>query len=206
MFKKEDSSSQSRLRKDIKLPTLPVVPTMPEPPSKGVPTLPASLKMITPDIVKLPSIPAVPSIPQRPVKSALIFTMDSIDSYIANSKRGGPGGEIVVRESLQHAFDVLNVRYDVIKSDQELLSKDFRQYDFFILDPWTWAAKGWVPKSFLVGNENKLFILDFFGSERLKGHTNFQIPASQFLTAFGVTFKSNTFLGYYIPAIQPTVM
>lgn len=201
-----DLNIHSSLRSDVgvKLPTIPVIPTIPDPPLK-ISAEPPRLTLPSVEMVKLPSVPDLPSIPHKP-KSALIFTMDSIDSYIANSKHGGPGGEIVIRESLQHAFDLLNVRYDVVKSDQELGTKDFKQYDYFILDPWTWAAKGWVPKPFLVEQENKLYILDFFGSEKLKGSTNFQIPPSRFLTAFGVAFKSNSFLGYYIPPVPSNQM
>jgi hypothetical protein len=68
--------------------------------------------------------------------------MDSIESYEINSRSGGPAGEILIRESLQKAFDSLNVQYDVVKSDLELSSKQHKKYDFFILDPWTWAGKG----------------------------------------------------------------
>ena len=153
-----------------------------------------------------PSIPSIPTIStkyqpqqQRRLKRALIFTMDSIDSYVANSRSGGPGGEILVRESLQRAFEKLNVKYDVIKSDHDadhIAMTSSGYYDFLIMDPWTWATKGWVPKPFLVGHEEKVFILDFFGSESLKGN-HFYIPPTRFLTAFG-GYPSNPFLGFSI--------
>lgn len=125
--------------------------------------------------------------------------MDSIDSYVANSKTGGPAGEILIRESLQLAFDLLNVHYDVMTSDMQLGKVNPNNYDFIILDPWTWAAKGWKPKPFIRGQEKKIYMLDFFGSDKLKGsNPDFHLPPSRFLTAFktGEQGESNTFLGY----------
>ena len=57
--------------------------------------------------------------------------------------------------------------------------------------------KGWVPKAPLVGQQHKIFILDFFGGEPLQGGDTFVIPDERFLTAFPIA-KGNSFLGYYI--------
>lgn len=54
---------------------------------------------------------------------------------------------------------------------------------------------GWVPKANLVGLDDRIFILDFFGSDRLRGR-GMQIPPTRFLTAFGA--PGNTFLGYFM--------
>ena len=125
--------------------------------------------------------------------------MDSIDSYVTSSKSGGPAGEILIRESLQLAFDLLNVHYDVMTTDSQLAKINPNNYDFIILDPWTWAGKGWKPKPFIKGQEKKIYMLDFFGSDKLKGNNiDFKLPPSRFLTAFrtGENDFKNTFLGY----------
>ena len=101
-------------------------------------------------------------------KKALLFTMDSITQIVEKSKQGGPAGEITIRKSLEKGLDYLGVSLDVCRSDEEfarLSSKIPSSYDFVFLDPWTWAGKGWQPKPFLKGQESKIFILDFFGSE-----------------------------------------
>jgi hypothetical protein len=49
----------------------------------------------------------------------------------------------------------------------------------------------------LIGSEEKIFVLDFFGSRKLlNSKPNFVIPPSRLLTAFGSPW--NVFLGYYI--------
>lgn len=54
-----------------------------------------------------------------------------------------------------------------------------------------------MPKPVLQGQAHKVYVLDFFGSERLpKEKPQFKIPASRFLTAYG--YPGNQFLGYYI--------
>jgi hypothetical protein len=54
---------------------------------------------------------------------------------------------------------------------------------------------GWKAKPQLAGQEDKVFMLDFFGSRALKG-TGLALSPLRFLTAFPTPF--NTFLGYYI--------
>lgn len=70
-----------------------------------------------------------------------------------------------------------------------------KQFTILLLDPWTWAAKGWVPKRQLLGHEHKVFILDFFGSSKLRG-AGMHVPPSRFLTAYPTRW--NSFLGYSI--------
>lgn len=49
----------------------------------------------------------------------------------------------------------------------------------------------------LIGQEKKIFVLDFFGSERLlNSKSDFIIPPKRLLTAFGSPW--NTFLGFYL--------
>ena len=104
-------------------------------------------------------------------------------------------GEITVRHSLESAFEVLNISLTTLRSDHEFNSCDAKSYDIIILDPWTWAKQGWVPKDVIRGLDDRIYILDFFGSERLRG-SGLTIPPSRVLTAFGS--KWNTFLGYYM--------
>jgi len=104
-------------------------------------------------------------------------------------------GEITIRRSLEKAFEHLHISLDVFHSDDEFNKCDCSKYDIIILDPWTWAKKGWVPKDVIKGRDDKIYILDFFGSEKLRG-SGLNVPPSRVLTAFGS--KWNTFLGYYI--------
>lgn len=58
-------------------------------------------------------------------------------------------------------------------------------------------ATGWRLKAQLRGRQNKMLILDFFGSG--KPHANLGVPARQHLTAFPVpASQSRTFLGYSV--------
>eukprot|EP00603_Paraphysomonas_imperforata_P006189 CAMPEP_0114419918 /NCGR_PEP_ID=MMETSP0103-20121206/4282_1 /TAXON_ID=37642 ORGANISM="Paraphysomonas imperforata, Strain PA2" /NCGR_SAMPLE_ID=MMETSP0103 /ASSEMBLY_ACC=CAM_ASM_000201 /LENGTH=194 /DNA_ID=CAMNT_0001588367 /DNA_START=117 /DNA_END=698 /DNA_ORIENTATION=+ len=113
------------------------------PPTKGkssgglfFPSVPSSVKSVKSEEFAIPStVPAVLS-----GKRALLFTMDSISSYEANSKKGGAAGELLIRHSLEHAFQVLGVSLDVMRSDAEFLKAKGDQYDIIIVDPWTWAG------------------------------------------------------------------
>jgi len=134
--------------------------------------------------------------PARP-RRALVFTMDSISAYEEDSRRGGAAGEIRVRESLQAALKQLGVDVKTIRSDAEFDTQNGALFDFIIVDPWTWAARGWVPKLPLRGQDEKVYVLDFFGSPKLKG-TGLNVPANHFLTAFGSPW--NAFLGYSMAA------
>lgn len=142
-------------------------------------------------------------------KKAVLFTMDSIQSYVDNSRKGGAAGEILIRTSLEQAFNLLGVQLTTIHSDNEFEKVKGQEYDYILVDPWTWAGPGWVPKRPIRGLNDRIYIMDFFGSEKLKigpnqkrgaGHgdasKNFNIPPNRFLTAFGSPW--NTFLGYMI--------
>jgi len=131
--------------------------------------------------------------------TALLYTMDSINTYADNASKGGPAGELTVRHSLEEALDSFGVQLTVATNDDEMLRLgEEKGYDIYIFDPWTWAGKGWKPRPFLVGKEKSTFILDFFGGGdsdvRSKG---FNLSGTNFLTAFPVV-KSNSFLGYFI--------
>ena len=127
--------------------------------------------------------------------------MDSITSYEENSHKGGAAGEILIRHSLEHAFKKLGVELRVVKSDREFETISGADYDIIIVDPWTWAAKGWVPKPPLRGQDSKIYVLDFFGSQRLRGK-GLVVPPERFLTAFGAS--GNAFLGYFTPTPPST--
>jgi hypothetical protein len=73
---------------------------------------------------------------------ALLFTMDSMDSYEQAASRGGAAGEILVRRSLEEAFRHFHVQLDVARSDGDFESRRLSDYDIIVLDPWTWAAPG----------------------------------------------------------------
>lgn len=47
-----------------------------------------------------------------------------------------------MRKSLQSALQHFGVKVDVISSDAQFDACNLKLYDFVILDPWTWAAKG----------------------------------------------------------------
>jgi hypothetical protein len=108
-------------------------------------------------------------------------------------------GEITIRHSLEEAFKLLNISLTTLHSDREFNDCDAKGYDIILLDPWTWAKQGWVPKDVIRGLDDRIYILDFFGSERLRG-SGLTIPPSRILTAFGS--KWNTFLGYYMEELD----
>lgn len=148
-----------------------------------------------------PPLPSIVSNPPRKqdkkkdMKAAL-FTMDSIASYERNSLHGGASGELIIRHALEDAFRYFDVSLRIIRSDEEFSRTKLDEYDLVILDSWTWAAKGWVPKPNILRHEKKVYILDFFGSSRLRGNSLAISVRSQILTAFPSPW--NQFLGYYI--------
>jgi hypothetical protein len=68
--------------------------------------------------------------------------MDCMRSYEENSRGGGAAGELIVRHSLEAAFEHLHVPLRIIRSDEEFNTCEMSGYDIIILDTWTWAAKG----------------------------------------------------------------
>lgn len=106
-------------------------------------------------------------------------------------------GEILIRKSLEYALTKhFNVDVLVVKSDNEFNTLNVQLYDFLILDPWTWAGPGWVPKQVIKGHEHKLYLLDFFGSASYRGTLHLPSIKTRVLTAFGSPW--NTFLGFYL--------
>ena len=139
-------------------------------------------------------------VPQRR-RRVLIYTMDSISSYEENSRRGGAAGEILIRLCLEKTLKNFGVDSHIVTSDYDfdsLSPRSVATYDYILLDPWTWAAKGWVPKASIRGQDAKIFILDFFGSPKLRG-SGLNVPPARFLTAYGSPW--NTFLGFYLPPL-----
>ena len=56
---------------------------------------------------------------------------------------------------------------------------------------------GWRLKPQLIGRQERIFILDFFGAD--KPHANLGVPLGQHLTAFPVpASQQRTFLGYHV--------
>ncbi|CAM9939829.1 unnamed protein product [Heterosigma akashiwo] len=122
--------------------------------------------------------------------------MDSITSYVEGSRKGGPAGEILIRTALEHGLRELGFAVDTATSDAEFdrLGKQRDNYSVLIVDPWTYAKKGWVPKTPLVGREKDVYVLSFFGTQGLK---NLKIDLrTQVLTAFP-TAPHNDFIGYF---------
>lgn len=98
-------------------------------------------------------------VPRR-MKSAVLFTMDSIYSYEQNSLTGGASGvvthhqrinvclypllllllllfitgELIVRKALEYAFDHFGARIDVLRSDRDFNRCKLKNYDIIILD------------------------------------------------------------------------
>lgn len=130
-------------------------------------------------------------------KRAVIFTMDAFGGYEADSLRGGAAGELIVRHSLEYALSLLGVSVSVLRGDKEFEHYDLQHADYILLDPWTWAGKGWVLKPQLRGLESRIYLLDFFGAAPgTKQRTALHIDPMRILTAFGSPW--NTFLGYFI--------
>lgn len=146
--------------------------------------------------------PAAPVAPFRPFR-ALIFTMDSLTAYIEGAARGGPAGEILIRESLQRQLMSLGAsKIDVAAGDEQFFAltatdAQVNAYDLIFLDPWTVVGPGWVPRPFIAGRERKVFVLSFFGLTEVGYGT--RVETRHVLTAFPV-HAGNSFLGY---AAQP---
>jgi CheY-like chemotaxis protein len=121
--------------------------------------------------------------------------MDTIPSYEENSRSGGASGELVIRYALEEVLKENGVSVHVVRSDPEFDQCQMNTYDIILLDSWTWAMKGWVPKRNIRGHEKKIYILDFFGAQSMRGNS-LNISPKQILTAFKSPW--NSFLGYYI--------
>lgn len=134
-----------------------------------------------------PRTPPPPPTTTTP-KSLLLFTMDSIKTYSQSASKGGPAGEIIIRKSLTTTLSSLypNLRISVASSDSEMETLgSLSKFDIYVFDPWTWAGPGWKLRPFIT-DPSKLFILDFFGSERsyidknggIRGFDKVRTPAS----------------------------
>lgn len=53
-------------------------------------------------------------------------------------------GELLIRHSLEHAFEVLGVQLDVMTSDAAFLKANGDRYDIIIVDPWYVSASSSV--------------------------------------------------------------
>ena len=51
-------------------------------------------------------------------------------------------GELTIRKSLEYALVHFGADVYTATSDDEFQRQDLRNYNYIILDPWTWAAKG----------------------------------------------------------------
>jgi succinate dehydrogenase flavin-adding protein (antitoxin of CptAB toxin-antitoxin module) len=159
--------------------------------------------------------------PRRQYK-AFWFTMDSLQSYIDNAQRGGPAGEITVRNSLTAALAKLNVDVEEARSDDEfesMTNHDVDRYDLFFFDPWTYVGPGtlctctvtsrhsnqryhccdspagWIPRSFLPGRESRTFLVSFFGMRQVGN--GFELPLNHVLTPYPCN-PDNTFVGFTV--------
>jgi hypothetical protein len=122
---------------------------------------------------------------------ALIFTMDSLSSYVERAARGGPSGELRIRLSLQQGLSILKIPFKVASSDAEfnsLFSAADLNFTHVFLDEWTVVDSNWK----LRVNHPNVFVFAFFGaSDHPSG-----LPAQRFLTAYPYDFSDNTFLGF----------
>jgi len=104
-------------------------------------------------------------VPKR--EKVLVFTMDSLKSRERKAGEGGPLGEALIRKPLVLKLEELGFSVHTATSDEEFEQElSDPSYQRFILDPWTWARKGFIPKGRLAtqaGIGKKTFILDFFG-------------------------------------------
>ena len=147
--------------------------------------------------------------------------MDSITSYGEKAKSGGPAGEILIRKCLTVALTTpslfgsgITVALTTATSDETMLSHGSSTvYDMYFFDPWTWAQKGWVLRSFIPPHLiSRVFILDFFGSElsytpagKGGGIPPPFNPSVNVLTAYPSPKHDvegsyhGTFLGFYLP-------
>jgi protein O-GlcNAc transferase len=145
----------------------------------------------------------------RATKKAFIFTMDSLSSWVAQSKAGGPAGERIVREGLTAALEELGYVVTTADSDnamEELTrGESSNSYDLFFFDPWTVQGRDSRPRAYLAGKEDRLFILAFFGWDPAAGGLLPLLPQSHVLTAFppSAMFAANTFLGFVQPLPPP---
>lgn len=122
--------------------------------------------------------------------------MDSLQQYIDNAKRGGPAGEITIRKCLQSVLTEMGLQLDVARDDAEFFrfARNIDAYSLIILDPWTFVSPGYKPRDFLIGREDRVFLLSFFGMQKA-GH-GLRIPPTQILTPYPTPW--NSMLGYYI--------
>ena len=122
--------------------------------------------------------------------------MDSLGDYVEHAKRGGPAGELIVRNSLQEGLRMLGVAYSVAGSDEEF-ERLFRERNFshLILDEWTVLDRS----SRLRVDHPNIFVLAFFGSA--DGAHVSGLPPERFLTAYPYPSMHNTFLGFMVPEI-----
>jgi len=132
----------------------------------------------------------------------LLFTMDSLTQYVENAARGGPAGEILIRQRLQAALAALGGTVDVAASDDqfEQLTRTTAQvdaYSLIFLDPWTFVGRGWVPRPLIAGREGRVFLLSFFGMpDGPQAMHGAAIPPRHVLTPYPVPGAGNGFLGY----------
>lgn len=131
--------------------------------------------------------------------------MDSLRDYISAAGRGGPAGELLVRESLQAALAARGVPLAVAGDDAEFAAltspSALAGYGAVLLDPWTFVGAGWVPRPFLVGRESHTYLLSFFGTVLPEGGHGLALAPSHVLTPYPYAASlGNTFLGY---AVRP---
>ena len=129
--------------------------------------------------------------------SVLIFTMDSLTRRVLAAQNAGPAGEIVVRISLQTSLLDLGCKIDIATSDTEFNTMSHNgNHSILIFDPWTVVEQRdhkVLPRELAEKNKNKVYILDFFGSEpNVLG-----VSSSQILTAFPGFDTTSTFLGFF---------
>lgn len=134
-------------------------------------------------------------------KRAFFFTMDTLSDYITGASKGGAAGELIVREGLMWALETLGYTIDIAHSDPEMFQymehDGVHRYDLLFFDPWTIVDPTNRVRNFLLGKENNVFVLAFFGWNPTNRFTEFRLPPWHVLTAYP-TDVSNTFLGFIV--------
>lgn len=119
----------------------------------------------TEDAVRDAPAAEVPQVPGG--GRALIFTMDSIQSYVDASRKGGPAGEILVRRSLEAGLRELGVEPVVARGDDEFfqLAEHHEDFRFVFLDPWTFVGRG--ARAVRVIMKSSVLIQSFFNLSQI---------------------------------------
>lgn len=142
----------------------------------------------------------------RSLPKALIFTMDSLTTYVQNAKHGGPAGEITVRRSLERAMRAIGVEIVVAGSDAEYETHIPNMMSFAVIfvDQWTAMNRLNRFRPELAATVDRVYLLSFFGLARNNVPSPL-ISSNHILTAFPTAkAHGNFFLGFAVESLAST--